>query len=105
MCRMQAPLQHSGAFGRGQSDPPGVSAPAEDSYYTDASIADHADVPLLVSGAGHDALAMAELTRIGMLFVRCRHGGISHSPEEAVDDADVAAASAALYSYLQRELQ
>ena len=38
-------------------------------------------MPLLVSGAGHDALAMAELTPIGMLFVRCRHGGISHSPE------------------------
>ena len=42
---------------------------------------DQPDVPLLVSGAGHDALAMAELTPIGMLFVRCRHGGISHSPE------------------------
>lgn len=81
-----------------------MDAAPDDSYYTDASIAADADVPLLVSGAGHDALAMAELTRIGMLFVRCRHGGISHSPEEAVDDADVAAASAALYSYLQQEL-
>ena len=46
-----------------------------------AEAVDQPDVPLLVSGAGHDALAMAELTPIGMLFVRCRHGGISHSPE------------------------
>lgn len=94
-----------GAFGHGQSDD--VDTVSTNSYYTDAAIAesDITDVPLLVSGAGHDALAMAELTRIGMLFVRCRHGGISHSPEEAVDDADVAAASAALYSYLLQELQ
>ncbi len=43
----------------------------------------------LASGAGHDGLAMIALCPIAMLFVRCR-GGISHSPEEAVDEADVA---------------
>jgi acetylornithine deacetylase/succinyl-diaminopimelate desuccinylase-like protein len=33
------------------------------------------------------------LTDIGMLFVRCGNGGISHSPRETVtaDDADLAA--------------
>jgi len=35
----------------------------------------------LPSGAGHDAAAMAELTKTGMLFVRCR-GGVSHHPNE-----------------------
>ena len=47
----------------------------------------------LPSGAGHDAEMFAGLTDIGMLFVRCGNGGISHSPLETVtaDDADVAA--------------
>ncbi|KAL3162355.1 hypothetical protein ABBQ32_010038 [Trebouxia sp. C0010 RCD-2024] len=59
------------------------------------------DVPVLVSGAGHDSLAMAELTQIGMVFVRC-HGGISHSPLEHVSDEDVGRATAALHTYLRR---
>lgn len=63
-----------------------------------------AAVPELVSGAGHDALAMAEAGPMGMLFVRCRNGGISHSPQERVDDVDVAAATAALLAYLQAEV-
>lgn len=41
------------------------------------------EVPKLMSGAGHDAMAMAHLTQIGMLFVRCR-GGISHSDRKSV---------------------
>lgn len=46
----------------------------------------------LFSGAGHDGLAMASLTDIGMLFMRCRDG-LSHHPDESVtvDDMDVAA--------------
>ena len=36
------------------------------------------------SGAGHDAVTMAAVTDIAMLFVRCT-GGISHNPDEAVD--------------------
>ena len=40
---------------------------------------------------------------MGMLFVRCRNGGISHSPAELVDDADVAAATATLLAYLHAE--
>ena len=44
----------------------------------------------LVSGAGHDAMAMANLTKIGMIFVRCEKG-ISHHPDEHVmlDDLGV----------------
>ena len=47
----------------------------------------------LASGAGHDAASFAGLTDIGMLFVRCGNGGISHSPLETVapEDADLAA--------------
>jgi hydantoinase/carbamoylase family amidase len=47
----------------------------------------------LASGAGHDAAMFAGVTDIGMLFVRCGNGGISHSPLETVtaDDADIAA--------------
>ncbi len=47
----------------------------------------------LPSGAGHDAMMMANLTEIGMLFVRCGNGGISHHPDEllSTEDAEVAA--------------
>jgi allantoate deiminase len=46
----------------------------------------------LSSGAGHDAVAMANLCPSAMLFVRCK-GGISHNPAESitVEDADMAA--------------
>ena len=45
----------------------------------------------LPSGAGHDAMVMAERWPAGMIFVRCKDG-ISHNPAEsiAVADADVA---------------
>jgi N-carbamoyl-L-amino-acid hydrolase len=47
----------------------------------------------LPSGAGHDAMVMAGMTEMGMLFVRCGNGGISHHPSESLtaEDADVAA--------------
>ncbi|CAK0782730.1 hypothetical protein CVIRNUC_005925 [Coccomyxa viridis] len=59
--------------------------------------------PVLVSGAGHDSLPMSEITKMGMLFVRDR-GGISHSPLEYVAPEDIAAAAAALYMYLRKEM-
>ena len=45
----------------------------------------------LPSGAGHDAIAMAERWPSAMLFVRCK-GGISHHPAESVTADDVALA-------------
>jgi hydantoinase/carbamoylase family amidase len=47
----------------------------------------------LLSGAGHDAMAMAGLCDVAMLFTRCGNGGISHNPLETMtaDDADIAA--------------
>lgn len=44
----------------------------------------------LWSRAGHDGMAIAAVTEIGMLFLRC-HDGISHHPDEAVREQDVAA--------------
>jgi len=41
----------------------------------------------LPSGAGHDAAAMAELAKTGMLFVRSK-GGISHHPDEYTSEED-----------------
>jgi hydantoinase/carbamoylase family amidase len=49
----------------------------------------------LMSGAGHDGLAMAHLTDIGMGFVRCR-AGISHNPLEHVTLPDLGFAVEAL---------
>lgn len=66
----------------------------------------HADrqlIPTVVSGAGHDALMMAHLTKVGMLFVRCT-GGISHSPDENVLEDDVWAVSLALKEFLYNQI-
>ncbi|XP_059625533.1 allantoate deiminase 1 isoform X2 [Cornus florida] len=60
------------------------------------------DVPLLMSGAGHDAMAMSHLTKVGMMFVRCR-GGVSHSPAEHVLDDDVWAAGLAILAFLETQ--
>jgi allantoate deiminase len=58
-----------------------------------AKAVEAAGVPVahLPSGAGHDAVVMASVVPVGMLFVRCT-GGISHHPAEAVTSADVAVA-------------
>ena len=47
------------------------------------------DTHTLPSGAGHDAMALANITDIGMYFIRCK-GGISHHPDESVTPDDVA---------------
>lgn len=50
------------------------------------------DQPMAMwSRAGHDAMAVADVTGIAMLFTRC-HDGISHAPEESVLVEDVAVA-------------
>ncbi len=53
----------------------------------------------LPSGAGHDAAAIAALTEVAMLFVRCARG-ISHNPAESVALEDVAVAIDALHRFL-----
>ena len=57
---------------------------------------------LLPSGAGHDAVAMAAITPVAMLFVRCK-GGVSHHPDESVSVKDVRMAIVVMNDFL-REL-
>lgn len=45
----------------------------------------------LVSGAGHDAVIVAALTPVALLFVRCRDG-LSHHPDEYASPKDLAVA-------------
>ncbi|HUP29472.1 MAG TPA: allantoate amidohydrolase [Usitatibacter sp.] len=55
----------------------------------------------LPSGAGHDAMILAEVTDVGMLFVRCGAGGVSHNPAETVTAEDAGLAAAALLRFLR----
>lgn len=68
-------------------DPPRISARA-------------GSVPKITSGAGHDALAIADVAPIGMLFVRCKDG-LSHTPLEFTSPEDVAASASALLQFLR----
>jgi len=54
----------------------------------------------LASGATHDASAMADLCPVAMLFVRCRDG-LSHTPAEHADPADMGAAVTAIVAVLK----
>ena len=56
----------------------------------------------LVSGAGHDALALHSTCPVGMLFVRCKNG-ISHSPEEHVAAKDIAFAGRVLFEFIRAQ--
>jgi len=53
----------------------------------------------LPSGAGHDAAAMADLTDVGMIFIRCKNG-ISHNPAEYVSEPDMQAGLDILLQFL-----
>jgi allantoate deiminase len=83
---------------------------AEEIYRADAVVCDPALQSAIAAGiattgdkhplafwsrAGHDGMAVASLTPIAMLFIRCQ-GGVSHHPDESVGAADVAAALDAL---------
>ncbi|WP_312688834.1 allantoate amidohydrolase [Kosakonia sp.] len=57
----------------------------------------------LPSGAGHDAIAIAERWPSAMLFVRCEKG-ISHHPAERVVASDVAQALQAMSHVVQRRI-
>jgi allantoate deiminase len=59
----------------------------------------HVAIPL-PSGAGHDAVEMAGVAEIAMLFVRCK-GGISHNPAESITEEDVAVAIKVLGRFME----
>jgi allantoate deiminase len=54
----------------------------------------------MVSGAGHDAMILAERVPATMIFLRSP-GGISHNPSESVRPQDVENALAAGYRFLE----
>jgi N-carbamoyl-L-amino-acid hydrolase len=59
--------------------------------------------PELVSGAGHDAMVLAEAgVPTAMLFVRSLNGGVSHHPDELSSDDDIARGIDTLAAALDR---
>jgi allantoate deiminase len=62
------------------------------------------EVVNLVSGAGHDAVAVAPVSPVAMLFVRC-FKGISHNPLENVELKDIAAAVDVSAIFMQTLIQ
>src|SRR5690606_18473992 len=54
----------------------------------------------LPSGAGHDAMHVARIAPMGMLFIPCREGR-SHCPEEWASPADIARGTEVLARALQ----
>lgn len=68
---------------------PAVPMDASLTQCLDDAIGESGSVPeRLVSGAGHDAMIMAQATPSCMLFIRCRDG-ISHHPDEFVAREDI----------------
>jgi acetylornithine deacetylase/succinyl-diaminopimelate desuccinylase-like protein len=56
----------------------------------------------LPSGAGHDAMMIARITDVCMLFVRCGNGGISHNPLETMTEADAELAARVFIDFVRR---
>ena len=56
------------------------------------------------SGALHDAIAIAAVAPVCMLFVKC-FKGISHSPKEKVDLKDIAIALEISDNFIQQVIQ
>lgn len=71
---------------------------------TDVLTGMHLPAYTLMSGAGHDAMAMADICAVAMYFVRCK-GGVSHHPDESVLEDDVALAIATLGKTLHQLAQ
>jgi hydantoinase/carbamoylase family amidase len=59
------------------------------------------EVVELVSGAGHDAVPVSDVSPVAMLFVRC-YKGISHNPDENVELKDIAAAIKVSDNFIQQ---
>ncbi|RIX26424.1 allantoate amidohydrolase [Amnibacterium setariae] len=85
----------------------GTTWSAEELYRADATTCDPALVAAVEEGvratgdatpmriwsrAGHDGMAVADVTGVAMLFLRCGNDGVSHHPDETVTLEDTAAA-------------
>lgn len=71
-----------------------------------AASVEAAGFPLITlpSGAGHDAVALAKVAPVSMLFVRCQ-GGISHHPDEYAAPEDIAAALVVSDQFIHQLIQ
>jgi allantoate deiminase len=79
--------------------PAAPCAPALQRAIAAAIDAEGFPVRLLPSGAGHDAMEIAAIAPIGMIFVRCK-GGISHHPDEHADNDDIEIGARVLHRVL-----
>jgi allantoate deiminase len=79
--------------------PAAPCAPALQRAIAAAIDAEGVPVRRLPSGAGHDAMEVAAIAPIGMIFVRCR-GGVSHHPSEHASDADIEAGARVMHRLL-----
>lgn len=99
------------AFAREVCERRGVAWSRDEFYRADATTCDPALQAAVEAGirctgdaepmriwsrAGHDGMAVADVTGVAMLFLRCGNDGISHHPDETVTEADTAAALEAL---------
>jgi len=55
---------------------------------------------VMTSGAGHDAMKLAKVTKAGMLFIPCKNG-ISHNPKEEAKLEDAALGAEIMFRYLK----
>lgn len=55
----------------------------------------------IISGAGHDAMILADITDVGMIFVKSKDG-ISHNPKEWTDQEDLAYGAEVLFHTIQK---
>jgi allantoate deiminase len=85
---------------RVQMDAPAVTVdPALTALLANAVADRGLPVVRLVSGAGHDGVTLSAATGVAMLFVRCA-GGLSHHPDESVEEGDVAMALDVLQGFV-----
>jgi N-carbamoyl-L-amino-acid hydrolase len=75
-------------------------APAQRALWSAAIAAHGVPVHELPSGAGHDAMMVANVAPVSMLFVRCGNGGVSHNPLETVSGEDVVLAGQVVEGFL-----
>ncbi|MBC8587206.1 M20 family metallo-hydrolase [Paratissierella segnis] len=59
---------------------------------------------IMPSGAGHDAMKLANITKTGMIFIPCKEG-ISHNPEEEARTDDAALGAKIILEYLKGDQQ
>ena len=69
--------------------------------WADALQRNGASVRYLPSGAGHDAMVVAAIADVAMLFVRCGNGGISHHPSETMNNEDAAIAAKVFMDFVE----